>query len=102
MGVNHRGADVAVAEQFLHRANIVTVLQQVGREGVAQGMAPRMRGEPSLATGFFDCFLQDGFVEVMPTDLAGAGIGRELGGRKDKLPFPLLGAIGIFPFQGVR
>ena len=29
MGVNHGGGDIAVAQQFLHRANVVTRLKQV-------------------------------------------------------------------------
>src|SRR3970282_1202083 len=30
--VDHRGAHVAVAEQFLDRSNVVPILEQVGRE----------------------------------------------------------------------
>ena len=37
--VDHRGADVAMAKQFLDRAQVVAGLQQVGREAVPQGMA---------------------------------------------------------------
>ena len=35
MGVNHGGADIAVAEQLLHCADVGTGLQQVGCERVA-------------------------------------------------------------------
>jgi len=35
MGVDHGRGHVAVAQQFLHRADVVTRLQQVGSEGVA-------------------------------------------------------------------
>ena len=38
MGVNHRGADIRVAQQFLHGANVRAALQQMGHKGVAQGV----------------------------------------------------------------
>jgi hypothetical protein len=34
MGVNHRGAHVLMPEQFLHRADVITRLQQMGGEGM--------------------------------------------------------------------
>jgi hypothetical protein len=34
MGVNHRGADIIMAEQFLHGADVVAGLEQVSREAV--------------------------------------------------------------------
>jgi hypothetical protein len=36
MGVNHRRADVSVAQQLLDRPNIIPILQQVGGKGVAK------------------------------------------------------------------
>jgi hypothetical protein len=36
MGVDHRRADIGMAEQFLHGADVVARLQQVGGEGMAQ------------------------------------------------------------------
>jgi len=66
VGVQHRRTDVLVSEQFLDRANIVPIFEQVRREGVAQGMAARVLGEPGFATGFFDRFLEDGFMEMVP------------------------------------
>ena len=38
MGVDHRRGHIAVAEQFLHRADVVARLQQVRGKGVAQNM----------------------------------------------------------------
>jgi hypothetical protein len=45
VGVDHRRAQILVAEQFLHRADVIAVLQQVRREGVAQSVAGRAFGE---------------------------------------------------------
>lgn len=35
MGINHRGLQILVAQQFLHGANVVTTLKQVRRKRVA-------------------------------------------------------------------
>ena len=35
MGVNHGGADIPVAEQFLNRADVVPIFQQMGRKRMA-------------------------------------------------------------------
>jgi len=39
MGVDHGGADIFVAEELLDGTKVVAVLQQVGRERVAQRVA---------------------------------------------------------------
>ena len=47
VGVDHGGGDVAVAEELLDGADVVAGLEQVGGEGVAQGVAADSLGEPS-------------------------------------------------------
>ena len=42
VGVDHRGRDVLVPEQFLDGANIVAGLEQVRREAVAEGGSWRL------------------------------------------------------------
>ena len=39
MGVDHGGADVAVTQELLNRADVVAVFQEMRREGVSQGVA---------------------------------------------------------------
>lgn len=39
MGVDHGGFDVAVAEEFLDGADVVAVFDEVGGEGMAEGVA---------------------------------------------------------------
>jgi hypothetical protein len=41
VGVDHGRADVGVAEQLLHGADVVAAFQQVGGEGMAQGVRRR-------------------------------------------------------------
>ena len=38
MGINHGGFDVFVAEEFLDGADVVAALEEVGGEGVAEGV----------------------------------------------------------------
>ena len=39
MCIDHGGLDIFMAEEFLHGADIVSILKQVGGEGVAEGVA---------------------------------------------------------------
>ena len=34
VSIDHGGFDIFVSKQFLHRANIIAVLEQLGREGM--------------------------------------------------------------------
>jgi hypothetical protein len=48
MGVNHRRANVLVAQEFLHGADVVAISQQVCRERIAKQQLERLRdGNPS-------------------------------------------------------
>jgi hypothetical protein len=45
VGVDGGGADVGMAQQQLHRAQVGAVVQQVGGEGVAQRVRRQRRGD---------------------------------------------------------
>ena len=47
MGVDHRRADVRVAQEFLHSPNVRPALEQVRRKRVAKGVAPDTLGNAS-------------------------------------------------------
>jgi hypothetical protein len=64
VGVDHRRADIGVAEEFLHRADVVAVFEQVGRKRMAEGVAAGPLGDSALAHGIGHGALDDGFVEV--------------------------------------
>ena len=82
MRVDLRRADVAVAQEFLDRSDVVIVLQQVGRKGIPEGMAGRMLGDARPADGFLDGALDDGFVEVMAASLTRLTVDVDPGGGK--------------------
>lgn len=64
MGIDHRGANVAVAEQLLNRADVVTVFKQVRRKRVAKCVRTRRFVDIRLAHRFFYRLLQYRFVEM--------------------------------------
>jgi len=101
VGVDHGGFDVFVAEQFLHGANVVAILEQVGGETVAEGV----RGDAFVdfcgLGGGFDGFLESSFVDVVALGDAGAGVFREVGGGEEVLPEPFAVSVGVFFIQRV-
>jgi hypothetical protein len=63
VGVNHCRAHVLVAEEFLHGADVVAGLKQMGGERMAQGMATRRFGNSRIPNGPLDGPLQDLLIE---------------------------------------
>ena len=59
-------------EQFLNGPDVVPLLQKVGGEGVAEGVAGRMLDDPGLAGRDLDRPLDDGLIGVMAA--LGAGL----------------------------
>ncbi len=54
MGVDHGGANVLVAEQFLNGADIVTTLKQMRGKGMPKGVAGDTLLDPRFGGGFLD------------------------------------------------
>ena len=59
-----------MAEQFLHRADVVAVLQQVGREAVAEGVATRRLFDVCGTNGLLDRALNRLRMKVKSTVLS--------------------------------
>ena len=55
-----------MTEQLLDGADVVTVLEQVGRERVPERVTARMLRDPGTEHGLPDGALEDGFVQVVP------------------------------------
>ncbi len=58
MGIDHGGGEVFMAEQFLDGADIVAVLEQMGGEAMAKGVAAGRFRNASRANGKFDRVLE--------------------------------------------
>lgn len=100
VGVNHRGGNVFVSEQFLHGANIGPAFEQVSGEAVPKSMTTGSFGQARGANGVLDGVLQVLFADMVATNFAGTGVGGKFGGGKDVLPSP--GAIGVGVFSRKR
>ena len=98
MGIDHGCADIFVAQQFLDCADIITVLQKVGRKTVAQGMAADVFLYACQFDGFFDSPLKAAGMDVMAAGNVAARIFGQRLGRKNILPYPL--AIRLFVLPG--
>ena len=57
MGVDHGGFDVFVAEEFLDGSDVVAVLEEVGGEGMAEGVRADFFGDFGKFGGMFYRFL---------------------------------------------
>src|SRR3972149_4796646 len=62
----------------LHGPDVIAILQQLGREGMPQGVAACGLGDPGSPDGLFYSLLQNGVMEMMPEDLSRLGIDIEL------------------------
>lgn len=95
VGVDHGGGDVAVAEQLLDGADVVAGFEEVGGEGVAEGVAADALGELCGERCLADGTLNDGFVEVVTAALVGFGVVVDAGGGEEPLPRPFAGGVRV-------
>ena len=91
------GADIPVPEELLNGADVVPVLEQVGREGVAQGVRCGPLRDPGSADRTFHDPLENGLVQVVPTPLARVPVQIEACRGEDPLPHPLPARVRILP-----
>lgn len=102
MRVDHDGMHILMPKELLDCADVVAILQEVSCQGMAKRVATGRLGEPSLAGGFFDGLLQDGFMQGMSVRLTRHRMGVILRGWEDPLPAPLSARLGILPIQCIR
>ena len=102
MRVDHRGADIGVAQQFLHSTDVVAGLQQVGGETVAQGVRRSGLLDAGIAQGAAKGALEITFQQMMPAHQARARIRGQFGLREHPMPGPGLGRTAVLALQRVR
>jgi hypothetical protein len=57
MGVDHRGTDIIMSKQLLHRSDVIPVFEQMGRKRVTQSMATSQFEDACLDSCFLESFL---------------------------------------------
>jgi hypothetical protein len=100
VGVDLGGADAAVAQQFLDRADVVARLQQVGREGMAKGVARGPLGQTRHADSHRHGTLhQGGSLWCLPSSPVSRFRHRDPGGTPTATASP--SRPGVLPVDGV-
>ncbi len=101
VGVDHSGFDVFVPKQFLHGADVVAIFEQGGGEGMPECMGGDTLGNPGLAGGLSNRFLNTGFADVVTALLAATRVDGCFSSGENILPHPLTGSIGVFAVEGI-
>ena len=86
-----------MAEQFLHRSNVMSRLQDVGREAVPQGMAADRYINPSGPSRISEGALEDVLVEVVRSQIARPWVATGVPGREQILPSKLGCSVWMLP-----
>lgn len=100
MGVDHGGTNILMPKKFLNRSYIIAVLEQVGGEGVSEGVACGTFADASLLNGHLDITLQPRRVKMMTTLRVGTRIQRAFGRGEQVLPDEFGRGIGVFCMEG--
>jgi hypothetical protein len=100
--VHHCRTHVFVAQEFLNRSNIVTVLKQVSGERMTKTVAHCRFGYPRLSHSVFYRLLQHGLVQMVPAPFSRNLICKMTGCRKYPLPTQLFPRVGIFALKRIR
>ncbi len=90
-----------MTEEFLDGADVVAGFEQVGGEGVAEGVGTDGFDDPGGFGSGAHGLLHGTFVEVVAAQEAAAGIFGYPVGREDILPPPLRAGVGVFARQRV-
>ncbi len=100
MGVDHGRCDVGVTEQLLDGADVVAGFEQVGREGVAKGVAGGWLGYAGSLDCGTEAALDHGLVQVVAPELTRGWVEVAASGWEHPLPGPL--AMGTRVLGGER
>ena len=101
MRVDHGRLQVAVAHWLLDRTNVLAALQQVGSEGMSQGVAAGGFADASSQHRPVHRSLDQARIQVVAALFTGGWILPSLELWKHPLPVPLPGSIGILARQGM-
>ena len=97
MGVDHGRTHVRMTKQFLDRPDVVPILEEVRREGVAECMAGGRLADLRPPCRFPHGLLQYRLVQVMPPSLPGFPVDVEPGRREDPLPGRFAARVRVLP-----
>jgi hypothetical protein len=102
MRIDHRRLHIVVAQQLLHRPDIVALLQQMRRKTVPKGMAAGAFGKPCRTPCSAHSLLQAILTGVMAADDSRPRVFRQTVGWKDVWPDPEPAGLRILACQRQR
>ena len=102
VGVEHGGAYVSMAQQFLYRADVTPRFEQVGGKAMPKRVATRRLQYTGAAHRRLYCALDCSLVHVVAHRTARIDILAIAVGGKYVLPTPLSRSVGIFVRQRIR
>ncbi len=86
VGVNHGRRHILMAEELLHRANVVPAIEQVRGEAVAEGMTAGSFGQAGFPHGNLNGVLKVFLLNMVAPRFPRPRIKRRFRRRKDILP----------------
>ena len=95
VGVDHRGADVLVAEELLDGSDVEACLEKVGGERMAEGVRAHGLGDAGGDAGPVNGPLKDCLVQMVASALASCPVGIVARRGEDPLPRPLSWSGGV-------
>lgn len=101
MGIDLRGSHIRMPQQRLHGTNVAAMPEQLGGEGVPEGMAASGLAHGGAPQRLLDRFLDGADMNVMAHDLA-ILVRAQAGGRKQPLPFERARRIRVLAAQRKR
>lgn len=90
-----------MSKQFLNGADIISVLEEMGGEGMPEDVRSNRFIDAGKTSSVFDRTLQIRFVQVVTPSDATDRVRRKNRSREDILPGKFTIRIRIFPFQGI-
>jgi len=102
MSIDHCCFDILVSEEFLNCADVVAALQEMGGEGMTEGVATDwFVCDTGQAGGGVHGFLKAAFIGMVAAHHIGAWVDGDAFGREDVLPGPFARGVGVFLFKGI-
>ena len=102
MGVDHRRRHILVAQQFLHRTDVVATFQQMGSERMSQSVRADQLGNAGAGRRPFHRPLYPLLVDMMTAHRTRTRVRRKPLRRKNVLPGQRPGSVGIFHRERIR
>ena len=97
--VDHRRADVRMAEELLDRANVVPVFEQMRGKRMPERMATDALRDTRLPRRHRHCTLHRRLVQVISRWWSPPGVAAHTTRRKHKLPGPLRSCVRILSIE---